>query len=66
MHGTNFQDLDETPESVTSTTKALAAKAVHLARLLAGRLGQRCRTQRSAGVSVVPQSAEASGVASQT
>ncbi|MFD8061947.1 flavodoxin family protein [Streptomyces cyaneofuscatus] len=36
MHGTDFQDLDETPESVTSTTKALAANAVHLARLLTG------------------------------
>lgn len=34
MHGTDFQDLDETPESVTSTTEALAANAVHLARLL--------------------------------
>ncbi|MFF2225411.1 flavodoxin family protein [Streptomyces globisporus] len=36
MHGTDFQDLDETPESVTSTTKALAANAVHLALLLTG------------------------------
>ncbi|MFI5721490.1 flavodoxin family protein [Streptomyces cyaneofuscatus] len=36
MHGTDFQDPDETPEAVTSTTKALAANAVHLDRLLAG------------------------------
>ncbi|MGC4931231.1 flavodoxin family protein [Streptomyces sp. DT117] len=34
VHGTDFQDLDETPESVTSTTEALVANAVHLARLL--------------------------------
>ncbi|WP_103509346.1 flavodoxin family protein [Streptomyces sp. SM13] len=35
MHGTDYQDLDETPEAVASTTEALAANAVHLARLLA-------------------------------
>ncbi len=35
MQGTDYQDLDETPEAVASTTKALAANAVHLARLLA-------------------------------
>ncbi|MFB7402903.1 flavodoxin family protein [Streptomyces rubiginosohelvolus] len=37
MQGTDFQDLDETPEAVASTTKALAANAVHLARLLSDR-----------------------------
>lgn len=36
MHGTDYQDLDETPEAVASTTKALAANAVHLARRLTG------------------------------
>ncbi|MER7039858.1 flavodoxin family protein [Streptomyces microflavus] len=35
MEGTDYQDLDETPEAVASTTRALAANAVHLARLLA-------------------------------
>ncbi|MFJ1594825.1 flavodoxin family protein [Kitasatospora albolonga] len=35
MQGTDYQDLDETPEAVASTTRALAANAVHLARLLA-------------------------------
>ncbi|GAA2967558.1 flavodoxin family protein [Kitasatospora cinereorecta] len=35
MHGTDYQDLDETPDAVASTTKTLAANAVHLARLLA-------------------------------
>ncbi|MYW32562.1 hypothetical protein GT040_25640 [Streptomyces sp. SID2119] len=35
VQGTDHQDLDETPEAVASTTKALAANAVHLARLLA-------------------------------
>ncbi|MGW5990333.1 flavodoxin family protein [Streptomyces anulatus] len=34
MHGTDYQDLDETPEAVASTTNALAANATHLARLL--------------------------------
>ncbi|WP_282685147.1 MULTISPECIES: NAD(P)H-dependent oxidoreductase [unclassified Streptomyces] len=37
MQGTDYQDLDETPEAVASTTKALAANAVHLARLLSDR-----------------------------
>ncbi|WP_432024424.1 flavodoxin family protein [Streptomyces parvus] len=37
MQGTEYQDLDETPEAVASTTKALAANAVHLARLLSDR-----------------------------
>ncbi|MFH9610231.1 flavodoxin family protein [Streptomyces sp. NPDC017448] len=36
MQGTDYQDLDETPEAVASTTAALAANAVHLARLLTG------------------------------
>ncbi|ATY94459.1 flavodoxin family protein [Streptomyces bacillaris] len=35
MQGTDYQDLAETPEAVASTTRALAANAVHLARLLA-------------------------------
>lgn len=35
MQGTDYQDLDETPEAVAATTRALAANAVHLARLLA-------------------------------
>ncbi|RST17994.1 flavodoxin family protein [Streptomyces sp. WAC04770] len=35
MQGTDYQDLEETPEAVASTTRALAANAVHLARLLA-------------------------------
>ncbi|MDX3374609.1 NAD(P)H-dependent oxidoreductase [Streptomyces sp. ME02-6991-2A] len=35
MRGTDYQDLDETPETVASTTRTLAANAVHLARLLA-------------------------------
>jgi len=35
MQGTDHRDLDETPETVASTTRALAANAVHLARLLA-------------------------------
>ncbi|MFJ5867881.1 flavodoxin family protein [Streptomyces parvus] len=37
MQGTDYQDLDETPEAVASTTKALAANAVHLARPLSDR-----------------------------
>lgn len=32
----NYADLDETPETVATTTKTLAANAVHLARLLKG------------------------------
>ncbi|MFJ3939631.1 hypothetical protein ACIPYR_23870 [Streptomyces parvus] len=35
--GTHHQDLAETPEAVASTTKVLAANAVHLARLLSDR-----------------------------
>ncbi|GAB2953748.1 flavodoxin family protein [Streptomyces sundarbansensis] len=34
MHGTDYQDLDQTPDAVASTTRALVANAVHLARLL--------------------------------
>ncbi|MET7360050.1 NAD(P)H-dependent oxidoreductase [Streptomyces sp. NPDC005562] len=34
MQGTDYQDLDETPDSVASTTRTLAANTVHLARLL--------------------------------
>ncbi|MGW1813739.1 flavodoxin family protein [Streptomyces sp. NPDC002125] len=37
MHGTDYQDLDETPSAVASTTAALAANATHMARLLADR-----------------------------
>ncbi|OKJ50966.1 flavodoxin family protein [Streptomyces sp. CB02115] len=37
MQGTDYQDLDETPEAVASTTAALAANATHLARLLSDR-----------------------------
>ncbi|MFE9851851.1 flavodoxin family protein [Streptomyces sp. NPDC005576] len=35
MRGTDYQDLDETPDAVSSTTRTLAANTVHLARLLA-------------------------------
>ncbi|GEK23455.1 flavodoxin family protein [Cellulomonas xylanilytica] len=35
MEGTDYQDLDETPETVATTTATLAANTVHLARLLA-------------------------------
>lgn len=34
MHSTNYNDLDEVPESVASTTAALARNAVHLATVL--------------------------------
>ncbi len=34
MGGTDYLDLDETPDAVASTTKTLAANAAHLARLL--------------------------------
>jgi multimeric flavodoxin WrbA len=34
MQGTDYQDLDETPEKVAAATKALAANTAHLARLL--------------------------------
>ncbi len=35
MQGTDYTDLDETPEKTAGTTKTLAAHLVHLARLLA-------------------------------
>ncbi|MHB9755815.1 flavodoxin family protein [Streptomyces sp. BYX5S] len=34
QHGTDYQDLKETPESVASNNRALAANAAHLAHLL--------------------------------
>ncbi|WP_369214673.1 flavodoxin family protein [Streptomyces flavofungini] len=34
MQGTDYQDLDETPEAVDTTTRTLAANTAHLARLL--------------------------------
>jgi multimeric flavodoxin WrbA len=34
MQGTDYSDLDETPETTASTTKSLAANVAHLARLL--------------------------------
>ena len=34
MHGTDYQDLEQTPEVTTTTTTTVAANAVHLARLL--------------------------------
>jgi predicted CoA-binding protein len=36
MHGTDYQDLDETPDSVETTTATLAATTAHLARVLRG------------------------------
>lgn len=36
MGGTDYRDLDETPEKVTSATRMAVRNAVHLARLLAG------------------------------
>ncbi|MGR8007032.1 flavodoxin family protein [Streptomyces hypolithicus] len=35
QHGTDYQDLDETPQSVSATLRTQAVNAVHLARLLA-------------------------------
>jgi multimeric flavodoxin WrbA len=34
MQGTDYQDLDETPEATAATTKTLAAHLAHLARVL--------------------------------
>ncbi len=34
MHGTDYQDLDETPEVTATTTSTAARNAAHLARLL--------------------------------
>lgn len=36
MRDTDYQDLDETPDAVSSTTRTLAANTVQSARLLAG------------------------------
>jgi multimeric flavodoxin WrbA len=36
MGSVDYQDLDETPEEVASTTRTLATNTAHLARLLAG------------------------------
>jgi multimeric flavodoxin WrbA len=36
MHGTDFQDLEETPEGTAAATATAAANAAHLARLLRG------------------------------
>ncbi|MFE5143626.1 hypothetical protein ACFRDV_39350 [Streptomyces fagopyri] len=34
MQGTDYQDLDKTPEATASTTKTMAANTAHLARQL--------------------------------
>jgi multimeric flavodoxin WrbA len=34
MHGTDYKDLDETPEKTAQTTSAMVTNAVHLARVL--------------------------------
>ena len=34
MHGTDYKDLESTPDTVASTTRTLAANAAHLAALL--------------------------------
>ncbi|MGW5353181.1 flavodoxin family protein [Streptomyces sp. NPDC004031] len=36
MHGTDYLDLEETPDSVKTTTATLAATTAHLARVLRG------------------------------
>jgi len=36
MHGTDYKDLDETPEVTAGTNATVAANAAHLARLLQG------------------------------
>ena len=36
MHGTDYKDLDETPEVTAGTNATVAANAAHLARLLKG------------------------------
>ena len=36
QHGTDYQDLDESPDAVRKTTHTLAVNAVHLAHQLAG------------------------------
>lgn len=37
MHGTDYKDLESTPDTVASTTRTLAANAAHVAGLLAGK-----------------------------
>jgi len=36
MHGTDYQDLEQTPETTAGTNATVAANAAHLARLLSG------------------------------
>ncbi len=36
MHGTDYLDLEQTPEATAGTTRTVAANAAHLARLLTG------------------------------
>lgn len=36
MHATDYQDLDRTPQSVTTATATLATNTAHLARVLRG------------------------------
>jgi multimeric flavodoxin WrbA len=36
MHGTDYKDLDQTPEATAGTNATVAKNAAHLARLLAG------------------------------
>ena len=36
MHGTDYKDLEQTPETTAGTNATVAANAAHLARLLAG------------------------------
>ena len=36
MHGTDYQDLEQTPEATAGTNATVAANAAHLARLLSG------------------------------
>lgn len=36
MHGTDYKDLEKTPEVTAGTTRTVAANAAHLARLLKG------------------------------
>ncbi len=35
-HGTDYQDMDRTPDAVASATRTLAVNAAHLAQMLAG------------------------------
>jgi hypothetical protein len=36
MHGTDYKDLEQTPEVTAGTNATVAANAAHLARLLSG------------------------------